>query len=94
MGLNSGIAVVGSTCLEGLRGTRWTFTAYGPTTNLAARLSDVAVADELLVGPKTAERVKGQFPLDHVGLRYLKNIARPVDTHRIGLVPVLQTSAG
>ena len=23
-------------------GNRWTFTAYGPTTNLAARLSDVA----------------------------------------------------
>ncbi len=94
MGLNSGIAVVGSTCLEGLRGTRWTFTAYGPTTNLAARLSDVAEADEMLVGPESAERVKGLFPLDHVGSRYLKNIARPVDTHRIGLVPILQTSAG
>ena len=92
MGLNSGIAVVGSTCLEGLHGTRWTFTAYGPTTNLAARLLDVAEADELLVGPETAERVKGLYPLEDVGPKYLKNIARPVVTHRIGLLPMLKTS--
>jgi DNA-binding response OmpR family regulator len=91
MGLNSGIAVVGSTCLEGLRGTRWTFTAYGPTTNLAARLSDVAGADELLVGPESAERVKGLFPLEDIGPKYLKNFARPVETHRIGLLPMPRT---
>jgi class 3 adenylate cyclase len=38
MGLNSGVAMVGSARFEGLRGTLWTFTANGPVTNLAARL--------------------------------------------------------
>jgi adenylate cyclase len=33
MGLNSGIAFVGATRFEGLRGTRWTFTASGSVTN-------------------------------------------------------------
>ena len=42
MGVNSGRALVGSTRFEGTRGTRWTFTASGPVTNLAARLVGVA----------------------------------------------------
>ena len=35
MGINSGVALVGSTRFEGLRGTRWTFTASGPVTFFA-----------------------------------------------------------
>ncbi|MCI0526918.1 MAG: response regulator, partial [Nitrospira sp.] len=44
MGINSGIALVGSTRFEGLRGIRWTFTASGSVTNLAARLAGAAEA--------------------------------------------------
>jgi len=36
--VNSGIAAVGVTKIEGASGTRWTYTASGTTTNLAARL--------------------------------------------------------
>ena len=49
MGLNSGLALVGSTRFEGAQGTRWTFTASGPVTNLAARLAATAKAGQLLV---------------------------------------------
>ena len=38
VGVNSGIASVGATKIEGAAGTRWTYTASGPTTNIAARL--------------------------------------------------------
>lgn len=42
IGLNSGPVFIGATRFEGLRNTRWTFTASGPVTNLAARLAGVA----------------------------------------------------
>src|SRR5204863_7091678 len=48
MGLNSGLALVGSSRFEGLRGARWTFTASGPVTNLAARLAGTAEAGQIL----------------------------------------------
>ena len=44
MGLNSEFALVGSTRFEGLHGSRWTFTASGSVTNLAARLAGIAEA--------------------------------------------------
>ena len=39
VGVNSGVAAVGATRIEGLAGTRWTYTASGPVTNVAARLA-------------------------------------------------------
>ena len=38
IGINSGIASVRSTRFEGMTGTRWTFTASGPVTKIAARI--------------------------------------------------------
>ena len=39
IGINSGKAFVGATKLDAAGGGRWTFTASGPTTNLAARIA-------------------------------------------------------
>jgi class 3 adenylate cyclase len=39
VGINSGTAAVGATKIEGTAGTRWTYTASGPVTNVAARLA-------------------------------------------------------
>jgi DNA-binding response OmpR family regulator len=83
MGLNSGVALVGSTRFEGLRGTRWTFTASGPVTNLAARLASIADAGQVLVGPQTAHRLGHRYRLQRLGRELLKNIAEAVDVHRI-----------
>lgn len=52
LGINSGLALVGSTRFEGLRGPRWTFTASGLVMNLAARLGAAAVPGTILVGRK------------------------------------------
>jgi DNA-binding response OmpR family regulator len=90
MGLNSGLALVGSTRFEGLRGARWTFTASGPVTNLAARLAGTAEAGQLLVGPETARRLQDRYHLTRLGREYLKNIAEAVDIYRV-LGPPLGT---
>jgi DNA-binding response OmpR family regulator len=81
MGVNSGMALVGSTRFEGLRGTRWTFTASGPVTNLAARLASIAEAGQLLAGPETVRRLGNRYRLDRLGRERLKNIGEGIDLH-------------
>jgi DNA-binding response OmpR family regulator len=83
MGLNSGVALVGSTRFEGLRGTRWTFTASGPVTNLAARLASIADAGRILVGPETVRRLGNRYRLQRLGRELLKNVAEAVDVYHI-----------
>lgn len=83
MGINSGIALVGSTRFEGLRGTRWTFTASGPVTNLAARLAAAAGPGQILSGPDTVRRLGDRHRVEHVGRDHLKNITEAIDLYRI-----------
>ena len=83
MGLNSGKALVGSTRFEGSSGARWTFTASGPVTNLAARLSSLAKPGEVLAGPETAQRLSGHYRLEACGARALKNIAGDTQVYRV-----------
>jgi class 3 adenylate cyclase len=73
MGLNSGVALVGSTRFEGMRGARWTFTASGTVTNLVSRLADIAQAGEILIGLETARRLGERYRLQRLGWEQLKN---------------------
>ncbi len=83
IGINSGPALVGATKLSSSVGARWTFTASGPVTNLAARIAGQATEGEILVTSSTAERIKGYFVLDSLGERSLKNVAGPVQIYRV-----------
>lgn len=83
MGVNSGLAWVGATKLASSAGSRWTFTASGPVTNLAARIAGQAGEGEILVSAATAERIKGRFVLEDAGERSLKNVAGPVRLCRV-----------
>lgn len=83
MGINSGPALVGATKLASSAGARWTFTASGPVTNLAARIAGQATGGEILVGPTTAERIRSHFVLESLGERTLKNVAEPVRLYRV-----------
>lgn len=78
MGLNSGVALVGLTRLEGLHRTRWTFTARGAMTNLAARLVTLAKPGQILIGPETARRLGSHYAIQKLGYKRLKNLARPI----------------
>lgn len=78
IGINSGSALVGSTCFEGITGTRFTFTASGPVTNVAARIGQLATNGEILIGEETAKRTEGSFPLNDLGPKRLRNVKEPV----------------
>jgi class 3 adenylate cyclase len=71
VGIRSGEGDVGATRLQGAAGERWTFTATGPVTNLAARLGELAAHGQLLLSPETAARVRGRFCMRSLGRRAL-----------------------
>jgi class 3 adenylate cyclase/HAMP domain-containing protein len=83
MGINTGEALVGATKLGGAGGQRWTFTATGPTTNVAARFAGSAQAGEIVVGPATAERIRQHFVLESLGERSFKNVSQPIHVYRV-----------
>lgn len=83
VGINSGPAFVGATKLDAAGGGRWTFTASGPTTNLAARIAGLTKGGEVMVGPETAERIKEHYVLQNTGEHQLKNVSQPVRVFRL-----------
>jgi class 3 adenylate cyclase len=91
MGINSGPALVGATKLSSSAGARWTFTASGPVTNIAARVAGQAGEGEILVTASTAERIKSYFALENWGERNLKNVDAPVQIYRVILPGVYGT---
>lgn len=78
MGINSGIASVGMTRFGGSTGTRMTFTASGPMTNLAARIASAATHGDILAGPETASRIGNEIKLYERGLMKFKNVKEKV----------------
>ena len=78
IGISSGECDVGTTRFQGLAGERWTFTASGPVTNLAARLSDRAHGGQILLSAETARRLQGRFALRSAGELALHNLSSPV----------------
>jgi class 3 adenylate cyclase len=83
MGINTGPALVGATKLAGAGSQRWTFTATGPTTNLAARFAGAAQGGDIVVGPVTAERIASAFVLEALGERTFKNVSQPLAVYRV-----------
>jgi len=83
MGINTGPALLGATKLGAAGAQRWTFTATGPTTNVAARLAASAEGGEIVVGPVTAERIKGRFVLEALGEKSFKNVSQPLAVYRV-----------
>ena len=83
LAVNSGRAAVGATKIEGSAGTRWTYTASGPVTNIAARLAALADGDGVMVGAVTAERLPPGLALDDLGELSLRNVEAPVRAYRL-----------
>lgn len=78
MGINSGVASVGITRFKSDAGSRMTFSATGPVTNLAARIAAAAKKGDVLVGPDTADRVKGKIKIYDGRLIKFKNVSNKV----------------
>jgi len=83
MGINTGEALVGATRLGVGAAQRWTFTATGSTTNVAARFAGSAQGGEIIVGPTTAERIRAHFVLESLGERTFKNVSQPIRVFRV-----------
>jgi class 3 adenylate cyclase len=83
MGINSGEALVGATKIGAGTSQRWTFTATGPTTNIAARFAGSAQTGEIIVGPPTADRIRSYFVLESLGERTFKNVSQPIRVFRV-----------
>jgi class 3 adenylate cyclase len=69
IGINSGPVLVGPTKLQGATGTRWTYTASGPVTDVAARLATLGEGGAVLVGSETAQRIARRFRMQEIGQR-------------------------
>ncbi len=83
MGINSGKIFLGATRFEGMSAARWTFTASGLTTVLAARIAGLATEGKILLGPETVSRLHEEFLLQPFGEHHLKNISNPVPVYRL-----------
>jgi adenylate cyclase len=83
IGINSGPALLGATKIEGRAGTRWTYTASGMTTNIAARLAAQADGGEIVISESTLSRLDGVFAVEDLGTRELKNVEQPMRLFRL-----------
>lgn len=83
IGICSGEVHIGPTKIKGTKGDRWTFTASGPVTVMASRLSDYANGGQILVGEGTAQPVEQSFRLTPLGKVELKNFKHPVHVYQV-----------
>ena len=85
VGVNTGPALLGATKIEGSAGTRWTYTASGMTTNIAARLAAQAGDGEIVISEATRTRLGADLPVEDLGVRELKNVETPMRLFRLRL---------
>jgi len=83
LGINSGRALVGATKMKSLTGERWTYTASGLVTVLAARIGAESSGTSLYVGPETYQYLEERCEYEFVGTRPLKNVKDPVPIYWI-----------
>jgi class 3 adenylate cyclase len=79
MGINSGQALVGAAKFETYSGSRWTYTARGSLTNVAARIGAQASGGRIYLSKSTADRVKGDFSPASIGKFKLKNVTEEIE---------------
>ena len=83
IGISSGATLVGSTQFHGRSGTRWVFSASGRQVNVAARLAGIAQSGQILVSSATKDRLLGQYFIESVGTRKLKNVAEEIEAFQL-----------
>ena len=71
------------TKIEGLAGTRWTYTASGSTTNVAARLAALSEEGDVILSEETRRRLGDDVQAEDLGFRTLKNVPQPMRVYRL-----------
>lgn len=75
--------MVGVTRFVGRYGARWTYTASGPVTKVAARLCALAQNEAMVLSAVTASRLTETSIVQPLGAYYLKNIPSPIAVYRL-----------
>jgi class 3 adenylate cyclase len=83
MGLHAGSAFVGVTRFVSREGERWTYTASGPVTNVAARLCALARDGAIMLSEVAATLLAGAYLLHPLGMHHFKNIGHAVRVYRL-----------
>ena len=83
LGMNSGRAYVGSTKMKSLTGERWTYTASGLVTVLAARIGALSSKTSLFLGPETYRQVENYCDSEFLGFKEVKNVKEPIPIYRV-----------
>lgn len=83
MGISSGKALVGAAKFDTYSGSRWTYTARGSLTNIAARIAAQATKGRIFLSKETRERVKDLYPLKYNGAFQLKNVSEKTDIYEV-----------
>jgi class 3 adenylate cyclase len=83
IGINSGRALLGAAKFESITGSRWTYTARGTLTNVAARIGALGFRGSLLMSRTTAERVKKHFSPVSLGMHKFKNVSDEVEVFEL-----------
>ncbi|MGE5839484.1 MAG: AAA family ATPase, partial [Deltaproteobacteria bacterium] len=77
-GINTGLVVTGEVSIE-----KGTHGLAGDPINVAARLSSLAKAGEILVGHDTYRQAEGHFTFENLEPTILKGKAEPVQVHKV-----------
>ena len=64
--------------MRGIAGERYTWTASGLTTVVAARIGQLSSGNRLLIGAETYRRVADCCEAEPVGEKIVKNVKKPV----------------
>jgi class 3 adenylate cyclase len=83
IGINSGHALVGAAKFESLTGSRWTYTARGTLTNVAARISALGSKGTILVSSETAKRIQAHYCPTCRGKFKLKNVSEEMEVFEL-----------
>ncbi len=83
LGVNSGKAWVGSTKMKSMTGERWTYTASGLMTVLAARIGALSSRCRMYVGEDTYRCIQHRCSAEFLGLQTFKNVSEPVPVYWI-----------
>jgi class 3 adenylate cyclase/putative methionine-R-sulfoxide reductase with GAF domain len=83
LGINTGTAWIGCTKMRGIAGERYTYTASGLTTVVAARIGQLTTRSRLLIGSETYRRIADCSQVAPIGKRTLKNVKKPVAVYRV-----------
>jgi class 3 adenylate cyclase/tetratricopeptide (TPR) repeat protein len=77
-GINTGLVVTGKSDVN-----RGRAGFAGQAINIASRLTKLAKADEIIVGPETYRRTDGFFVFEKLGVRALKGKKEPIPSFRV-----------